>query len=253
MARRIVVVGGTSGIGLATARCASAKGAEAIVLCGRSIERGERARTALALEFPRLEVSFIPCDAADPHDADRALEKAAQTLGHIDALVSCAGGDVYPRLLADTPTAEVMAVVSSIMACVVLPARAAYSVMRSQGNGAIVCVASDAGKIATPGESVIGAAMAGIAMFCRGMAIEAKREGIRINCVTPSIVQGTSLYERLQDNALARRLFAKAESLAGLGVVSADDVAELITFLIDPASSKVTGQTVSVTGGISAA
>jgi NAD(P)-dependent dehydrogenase (short-subunit alcohol dehydrogenase family) len=114
-------------------------------------------------------------------------------------------------------------------------------------------VASDAAKIATPGESVIGAAMAAIAMFCRGMAIEAKRDGIRVNCVTPSIVKGTALYTRLQDNEFARRLFGKAEAMASLGVVTADEVADLIAFLASPAACKITGQTISVTGGISAA
>jgi NADP-dependent 3-hydroxy acid dehydrogenase YdfG len=51
--------------------------------------------------------------------------------------------------------------------------------------------ASDAAKIATPGESVIGAATAAVAMFCRGMAYEAKRSGIQVTCITPSIVCGT--------------------------------------------------------------
>lgn len=74
---------------------------------------------------------------------------------------------------------------------------------------------------------------------------------MRINCVTPSIVSGTPLYERIQQDDFSRKLFAKAQAQAYLGVAEASDVAKLIDFLIGPSASKITGQTVSVTGGIS--
>ena len=60
--------------------------------------------------------------------------------------------------------------------------------MMDQGHGSIMCVASDAAKLATPGEVVIGAAMAGIVMFCRGLANEAKRSGIRVNAIAPGYI-----------------------------------------------------------------
>jgi 2-hydroxycyclohexanecarboxyl-CoA dehydrogenase len=250
---RVVIVGGTAGIGLACARHLAATGTRAMALVGRNAERGAMAQAALRAAHPGLEVRFLQGDGADAPQAVDTVQQASRDFGGLDALVSCAGGDVMPRLLAKVPTHEVMPMLAQVAACVLLPARAAYEVMRAQGAGAIVCVASDAGKIATPGESVIGAAMAAIAMFCRGMAIEAKRDGVRVNCVTPSIVQGTPLYDRLQQDAFTQRLFAKAEALAGLGVATADDVAELIAFLVGPGSARITGQTVSVTGGISAA
>jgi 2-hydroxycyclohexanecarboxyl-CoA dehydrogenase len=251
--QRVVIVGGTAGIGLACAHRLATTGTRAIALVGRSAERGAMAQAALRAAHPGLDVRFLRGDGAEAPQAMAAVQEATGHFGGLDALVSCAGGDVMPRLLAKVATHEVMPMLEQVAACVILPARAAYEVMRAQGAGAIVCVASDAGKIATPGESVIGAAMAAIAMFCRGMAIEAKRDGVRVNCVTPSIVQGTPLYDRLQQDAFSQRLFAKAEALAGLGVATAEDVAELIAFLVGPASARITGQTVSVTGGISAA
>jgi NAD(P)-dependent dehydrogenase (short-subunit alcohol dehydrogenase family) len=90
-------------------------------------------------------------------------------------------------------------------------------------------------------------------MFCRGLAIEAKRSGVRVNCVTPSIVRGTPFYDMLMADPFASKLFSKAERLASLGVVDADEVAELVAFLASSASAKVTGQAISVNGGISAA
>jgi NAD(P)-dependent dehydrogenase (short-subunit alcohol dehydrogenase family) len=114
-----------------------------------------------------------------------------------------------------------------------------------------MCVASDAAKLATPGEVVIGAAMASIVMFCRGLANEAKRSGIRVNAITPSIVRGTPLYDQVMADDFSAKMFSKAEQLADLGVATADDLAQLVVFLSSPASSLITGQTISVTGGIS--
>jgi len=122
-----------------------------------------------------------------------------------------------------------------------------------QASGSIICVASDAAKVATPGEVAIGAAMAGIVMFCRGLAIEAKRSRIRVNCLTPSVVRGTPFYEQLMADPFSSRLFSKAERLASLGVVVPEDIAALVVFLAGPAASRLTGQTISVNGGISAA
>lgn len=180
------------------------------------------------------------------------VEEAAAAMGGLDVLLSGAGGDPMPRLLKDIPIEALMGDVTGSLAPVILPARAAYDVMAAQGGGCILTIASDAGKLATPGESAIGAAMAGIIMFSRAMATEGKRNGIRANCLTPSIVRSTPLYARLMDDTFAGKLFGKAEAMAGLGVAEPEDLAELAAFLASPAAAKITGQTISVTGGISA-
>lgn len=113
-------------------------------------------------------------------------------------------------------------------------------------------VTSDAGKVPTPGESVIGAAMAGISMFSRTLAVEAKRRRIRVNVVTPSLVRETLTHGRIMSNAFSSKLFAKALQAAHLGAVDADDVAGAIQFLVGADATKVTGQAISINGGISA-
>ena len=115
----------------------------------------------------------------------------------------------------------------------------------------IINVASDAGKLSTPGETVIGAAMAGIVMFSRALANEAKRSGIRVNVLTPSIIRGTPLYDDLMEHPFASKLFTKAEKMASLGVVEADELAQLAVFLASPAAAKLSGQAISMNGGIS--
>jgi 2-hydroxycyclohexanecarboxyl-CoA dehydrogenase len=94
--------------------------------------------------------------------------------------------------------------------------------------------------------------MAAIIMFSRTMAMEAKRNGIRVNVVTPSLINSTGGYERVQADEFASRLFSKATKLAALGLAEPDDLASLIVYLTGPESAKLTGQAISVNGGISA-
>lgn len=242
--QRVLVVGGTAGIGFACAARMQMAGA-LVTLAGRNCARGEAAAQ-------HLGAGLVCGDASDPGDAQRMVEDAAAEMGGLDVLLSGAGGDPMPRLLKDIPVTELMQDVAGALAPVILPARAAYGVMSAQGSGCILMIASDAGKLATPGESAIGAAMAGIAMFARAMATEGKRQGIRVNTLTPSIVRGTPLYDRLMQDPFAGKLFGKAEAMAHLGVAEPDDLAHIATFLASPAASRITGQTISVTGGISA-
>jgi 2-hydroxycyclohexanecarboxyl-CoA dehydrogenase len=100
---------------------------------------------------------------------------------------------------------------------------------------------------------VIGAAKAAIVMFTRTIAIEEKRYGIRANALTPSLVYGTASTERITADGFSGKLFARAAQQAQLGVPTADDIAALTVFLCGPAAARLTGQAISVNGGISAA
>lgn len=249
----ILLTGGTSGIGLAAARVLAGQGARRLMLVGRSTERADAAVAAVRATAPDADVRSFSADIATPDGAVAAAGACMDAFGRIDALVSSAGGNGMPTLIHQLPIEDIPGVIGTITSGVLLPARAVLPHMMQQGHGSIVCIASDAAKIATPGEVAIGAAMAAIVMFCRGLAIEAKRSGIRVNAVTPSIVRGTPLYDALMADPFAGKLFSKAEKLASLGVASADDVADLIAFLAGPHSARLTGQAISVNGGISAA
>lgn len=101
---------------------------------------------------------------------------------------------------------------------------------------------------------MIGAAKAAIVMFTRTLAIEEKRHGIRANALTPSLVHGTASTERITSGeGFSAKLFASAAKQASLGVPDADDIAALAVFVCSPAAGKLTGQAISVNGGISAA
>lgn len=248
---RALLVGGTAGLGFASARKLLSSGVRRMVVASRTPERGEPAAKALRDEFG-ASVDYIRCDAGDPAQVAELVSQAKSAMGGIDFLLSSGGGDPLPRLLHKIPLEEIMPTMNAIQAPILLPARAVLEIMNEQGSGSIVCLASDAGKLATPGETPIGAAMASVIQFCRAMAYEQKRNGIRVNCITPSIVRGTPLYDVLMGDEFCGKLFGKAEKAASLGVAEPDDIAELACFLASPASAKMTGQAISVTGGISA-
>jgi NAD(P)-dependent dehydrogenase (short-subunit alcohol dehydrogenase family) len=83
-------------------------------------------------------------------------------------------------------------------------------------------------------------------------AIEGKRDGIRVNAVTPSLIAGTPTTANVLKDGFSKKLFERAAAQAHLGVAEPEDLAALIVFLGGPQASKLTGQAISVNGGISA-
>jgi NAD(P)-dependent dehydrogenase (short-subunit alcohol dehydrogenase family) len=247
-----VVTGGTAGIGRACTEALLAAGASAVLINGRDHQRAEGARAEIQSRFPAARVAISIGDVAQPRAACAVMADAMKAFGRIDVLVNSSGGNDLPKLLHETTPEEIPGILERCLFGQILSSRAALPHMREAKRGAIINVASDAAKIPTPGESVIGAAMAGIVMFTRGLAVEAKRDGIRANVLTPSMTSGTEHYERVMADPFAGKMFGKAAKLAALGVVSKEELAGLVVFLASPGASKITGQAISMTGGISA-
>jgi NAD(P)-dependent dehydrogenase (short-subunit alcohol dehydrogenase family) len=251
----VVIAGGSSGIGLASALAFVRAGVTRLALLSRDPERGAAARQTVLQACPGpADVLHVPVDAHDPAQVTEAIERAHRELGAVDVLVnSVAATDYLPDLLHRTPIEDIPAILAAQAVPPMLLTRAVWPIMQEQNGGSVINVASDAAKLATPGETVFGGAMAAIVMFSRSAAIEGKRNGIRVNAITPSLVSGTATTERNQHEAFSKKLFDKAAQLASLGVSDADDQASLIVFLGGPGSARLTGQAISVTGGISAA
>jgi 2-hydroxycyclohexanecarboxyl-CoA dehydrogenase len=248
----VAISGGSAGIGLACARAFLAAGVPRLVIFGRDAQRG--ARALAALEGSDAEVRFIAADCRDPESAHAAVQQAEELLGGIDVLVNSTASDVVPEILTRIPAADVEAGLVKQAVPAMLMTRLVLPLMEQRNGGAIVNVSSDAAKTATPGEAVIGAASAAIKMFSQTAALEAKRYGIRVNAITPSLVSGTEGTARITaGEGFSAKLFAKVATMADLGVTSADDQAQLVVFLCSPAAARLTGQAISANGGISAA
>lgn len=251
---RVLITGGTAGVGLATAMRFAELGAPHVTINGRNPDRGEKAKAAVLARHPGCKVHFVAADSGKTEQAVELGRKAEEAMGGIDVLVNTTvSAYPYPTLFHKIDVNDLEGMVLTQLMSHLLMARVVIDGMRQRERGVIINVASDAGKATTPGESVIGGLMAAIIMFSRTLAMEAKRSGIRVNCITPSIIEGTLTHDTVMGGEFSGKLFAKAKEMAQLGVVNAEEMAELIIFLASPAAAKLTGQAISLNGGISAA
>ncbi len=246
-----LIIGGSAGIGFASAEKLALAGVPRIVIVARNAERGEEARARL--EAHGAEVHFVQADATKAEEAARITAEAEALLGGIDILVISTVADNRPELFRDIPTGAISGILQQMLLPTMQMVSEVMPHMVRRRGGVIITVASDAGKTATPGETVIGASKAAIIMFTRTIAIEGKRDGIRANVLTPSLVLGTASSDRITSDGFSGRLFAKAAEQAHLGVPYADDLGDLVVYLASPAAGRLTGQAISVNGGISAA
>jgi len=249
---RVVILGGTAGVGLETGAQFAQHGAR-VLLLGRNNERGVAAREAVRARVPDAEVYFLSADTLDPAEATGAEERCRERLGGIDVLVTTVGPSAPPRLVHTIAIEDVAPRIEEILLPAVHMIHATLPAMRAQRSGSIIAVASDAAKLATPGETLVGAAMAAIVMYCKAAALEAKREGVRINILTPSLIGNTPGAALIAGEPFSNKMFEKAASLAHLGLVHSEDLAAMTLYLASPAAARITGQAISINGGISIA
>lgn len=243
----------TSGIGLATAKLLASAGARSVVINGRNPASGARAVEQIRAAAPEADVSFVAADLCDAKGAAALCSRVIEEKGRIDVFVHAGGAEISPKLFVDLDPETYQPLIDGHFASLLHCCRVVVPEMIRQGCGAIVVIASDAGKVATPGESIIGAMKAATIMYSRTLAIEVSRHGVRVNCITPSLVADTKAHDRVMASEFSRKIFEKASRRAKLGVPTPTNIAPLAAFLASPMASHLTGQAISVNGGISAA
>lgn len=249
----VLITGGTSGVGLATAVAFAQAGCRRLMVLGRNEERGKRALERVIDAVPDARPEFLAADANDPDGASEAAEEAHRRLGGIDVLVNSTAAPYGPTLLHDLSAADVRDILVQQTLAPLLMSRAVLPYLREQRSGSVINIASDAAKVPTPGETAIGAAMAAIVTFSRTLALEAKRYGVRVNVITPSLIVDTGSFDRVMEDGFSKKIFDRITSQAHLGLTEPADLANLALFLASPLSRLITGQVVSVNGGISVA
>lgn len=247
----VVLLGGTAGVGLEAA-CQFAEQGARVLLLGRNDERGAAACAAVKARAPKADVGFVKVDACDPAEAVRAEAECRERLGGaIDVIVTSTGPSAPPRLMHNIAIEDVRPRIEEIMLPPLHLIHAALPAMRREKSGSIVVVASDAGKIPTPGETLVGSAMGAILLYCKAAALEVKRENVRINLLTPSLIAGTPGAALIFNEPFSAKMFEKASAMAHLGVADSADQAAMILYLAGPAAKRMTGQAISINGGIS--
>ena len=248
--KTVIVTGGGGGIGGALCRHFAAEGAAVSVL-----DRDEGAAQAVAdaLGADGARAVAIACDITERPSVDAAVERTVTDLGPIDVLVNNAGWDLFVPFLDTEPDdwsrlIDINLVGALNMHHAVLPA------MVERGGGRVVNISSDAARVGSSGEAVYAACKAGIVAFSKTMAREHSRHGITFNVVCPGPTD-TALLASVTDAAAnpekLREAFRRSIPIGRLG--QPDDLAGAVLFFASEAAEFVTGQVLSVSGGLTMA
>ncbi len=237
-----IVTGGGQGIGRGIALALAAEGADVAVFDVNLAAAGEVAaevratgRRALALEV----------DVTDLARVEAATKEVVATLGRLDVLVNNVGwtpNEPFADSGPETWTRIVAVNYVGTLNCT----RAALAFMVPARRGRIVSIASDAARVGTPREAVYAGAKAAVMGFSKSLAAEVARHGITVNVVSPATVDTPLLRGMLTPEQIDRR--EKANPMGRLGQPS--DVAAAVVFFASPGAGYVTGQVLSVNGGV---
>lgn len=241
--RTVVVTGGGTGIGRATALAFARLGASTVIVTGRRKERLEEVAAESTAVVP------VCADVTTEEGAEAVADAVRGGSGTLDVLVHNAGVFRFSPLAAlDASTArEVMD--TNVLGPVLLTGRL-LPLLRSPG-GSIVLVSSRGGHNPGPGSSLYSASKAAVHSFTRSWAAELAPGGIRVNAVAPGFVRTEAYAANGLSPEQVEGLFAGVVHSVPLGrIAEPEDVSSWITLLANPAHSLVTGQIVTVDGGM---
>ncbi len=238
--KAVLVTGSTRGIGLAIAKLLLVRGA-IVGIHGRRLSTVELVCNEIARDGCRTIP--IACDLSDPDQGSSAVRSFADAAGRIDGLVNNAGSGkaiAFRGLTLD----KWQKTFNLNLEAAMMAAREAYVLMRDQGQGSIVNIASLAAH--GPGKwmsAAYAASKAGLVSLTKSLAYEAARYGIRVNAVSPGMVE-TDMTSVLPE-----------ETRTSLNIplgrfASPEEIARVVMFLLSDASGYITGQVVRVDGGM---
>ena len=239
--KRVVVAGGSRGIGRSIALAFAAAGAS-VSICARGAESLEATRAELAAHGGVAHAAT--CDLADEASIKRYIAQAAAALGGIDVLVNNATG--YG--MADDE-ASWDASLSIDLLAVVRASREAQPFLEAARNGAIINIASGSGLNPSPRTPAYGAAKAAVIHYTRTQAAALAMQGIRVNCVAPGSIEFAGGFwdkRKTSEPALYNTVLA---SMPAGRLGRPEEVASVVLFLASPLAHWVTAQVIGVNGG----
>ena len=243
----VVVTGGGRGIGRAIVDLLSHAGADVVIGDMRIDEARETAKEISAETGGRIEA--IEVDVSKFDQVEKFRDGALAAFGKIDVLVNNAGWDKLTPFLKTSP--ELWDKIIGVnYKGVIHTCYAFLPHMVQKKRGCIVNVSSDSARVGSFGEAIYSGSKAAVVAFSKTIAREHARDNIRVNVVCPGLAE-TALVEEMNQDEFAKKILTAIVSVIPMKrFAQPEEVASMVVFLASDASAYVTGQVVSVNGGL---
>ena len=242
-----LVVGAANGIGRATALAFAAAGAA--VACADIEESGARA-TAAAIEQGGGQALAVRLDVTEGTSCRAAVAAAVERFGGLHVLLYGAADSDRTATVLELEEAEWERVLRINLTGAFLMVRAAIPAMIARGGGSVILIASQLGRVASPGRPAYCATKGALIQLARVLAADHAAQGIRANTLSPGAIETRRMLRRHKDMAEARRMMGPKHLLGRLGLP--EEIARAAVYLASDASAFMTGSDLLVDGGYTA-
>ena len=238
-----IITGGARGMGVEIGRWLVESGVSVALF---DLDGAAAVRAAEELGNSGGKTAGITCDVGNLESFEKAYEEVTELFGPADLLVNCAGWSSN-RPFVETDAAEWARTIAVNYVGVLNGCKTVLGKMIELRRGRVVNIASDAARVGTPREAVYAGAKAGVIAFSKSIAAEVARYGITVNVVCPGSTDTPLLRDMLSQEQIDRRI--KANPMGRIG--EPEDIANAVMFFARRSSGYITGQVLSVNGGIS--
>jgi NAD(P)-dependent dehydrogenase (short-subunit alcohol dehydrogenase family) len=242
-----LVVGSANGIGRAIALAFA--GAGAAVVCADIDEAGAKT-TAGEIERAGGRALARHFDVTRAADARASVEAAVTTFGGLDILMYCAATNEPTASVLDLDETWWNTTLAVNLSGAFLASKAALPALIARGGGCVMFIASQLGRVASPGRPAYCATKGALVQLAKAMAVDHAKQGIRVNTISPGAVETRRMLHRYGDMEAARKVHSPKHLLGRLA--QPEEIAQAALFLASDASSFMTGTDLLVDGGYTA-